>query len=161
MQLAKKIGSLLNLSEIDLDHLELLATLHDIGKIGISEQILNKPGKLNDAEWFEMRKHPEIGYRIALSTSNLAPIAEYILCHHERWDGTGYPQKLAGTNIPLLSRILTVVDSYDAMTQDRAYRKAMSHEDAMAEIQINSGTQFDPQIVKVFHDMVCPTRANP
>ena len=157
MQLAKKVGSLLNLSELDLDHLELLATLHDIGKIAISEQILNKPGKLNDAEWLEMKKHPEIGYRIALSTSNLAPIAEYILCHHERWDGTGYPQKLAGTNIPLLSRILTVVDSYDAMTQDRAYRKAMSHEEAMAEIQLNSGTQFDPQIAQIFCDMVYQT----
>ena len=159
MQLAKKVGSLLNLSELDLDHLELLATLHDIEKIGISEQILNKPGKLNDAEWLEMRKHPEIGYRIALSTSNLAPIAEYILCHHERWDGKGYPQKLAGTAIPLLSRIITVVDSYDAMTQDRVYRKAMSHEEAMAEIQLNSGTQFDPQIAGVFHAMLCQTQS--
>ena len=159
MQWVEKIGILLNLSQIDLDHLNLLATLHDIGKIGISEQILNKSGKLDDGEWTEMKKHPEIGYRIALSTPNLAPIADYILCHHERWDGNGYPQRLAGKAIPLLSRILTVVDAYDAMTQERVYRKAMSHEEALAEIKKNSGTQFDPQIVKSFLDIVDQTPA--
>ena len=153
-QLVQHIGMLLNLSQIDLDHLNLLAALHDIGKIGISEQILNKPGKLDDSEWAVMKKHPEIGYRIALSTPKLAPIAEYILFHHERWDGNGYPQRLAGKTIPLLSRILTVVDAYDAMTQERVYRKAMSHEEALAEIQKNSGTQFDPQIAELFCDML-------
>jgi len=148
--LSRKIGLLLNLSQIDMDHLELFATLHDIGKVGISEQILNKPAKLDENEWVEMKKHPAIGYRIAMSAPNLAPIAEYILCHHERWDGSGYPQKLAGNEIPLLSRILAVADAYDAITQDRPYRKAMTHEQAIDEIKRNAGTQFDPHIAKVF-----------
>jgi len=159
--LAKAIARKLMLPQIEQDRLELLATLHDIGKVGISDQILTKPGKLSEDEWVEMKRHPEIGYRIAISSPDLIPIAESILCHHERWDGKGYPQKLSGTNIPLLSRILTVVDAYDAMTQDRVYRKAMSHEEAMEEILKNSGTQFDPQIVQVFHDIVCQTHTNP
>ena len=120
-RLARKVGDSMGLSEVDLNNMELLAELHDIGKVGISERVLNKPGKLNDEEWAEMKKHPEIGERIAMSNSNLAQIAYYILCHHERWDGTGYPQQLAGNEIPLLSRILSVVDAYDAMTQDRVY----------------------------------------
>jgi len=148
--LSRKVGLVLGLSYTELDHIELLATLHDIGKIGIADNILNKPGSLDAAEWVEMKKHPEIGYRIATSVPTLAPIAEYILCHHERWDGKGYPQKLAGNKIPLLSRILAVVDAYDAMTQDRPYRKAMKHEAALDEIMKNAGTQFDPQIVEIF-----------
>ncbi|MFH1879198.1 MAG: PAS domain S-box protein, partial [Bacillota bacterium] len=133
-RLAREVGVKMNLSQIDLDYMELLAELHDIGKVGISEHILSKPGRLTDEEWVEMKKHPEIGERIAMSTSSLAPIANYILCHHERWDGTGYPQNLAGYEIPLLSRILAIVDAYDAMTQDRVYQKAMSHEEALEEI---------------------------
>ncbi|HAS74005.1 MAG TPA: hypothetical protein DCS67_07665 [Clostridiales bacterium UBA8960] len=152
-QLSRKVGLKLNLSQIELDHIELLATLHDIGKVGIAEHILNKAGPLDDAEWNEMKKHPEIGYRIAMSSPNLAPIAEYILHHHERWDGNGYPQKLRGTDVPLLSRILSVVDSYDAMTEDRIYRKAMTHDAAIEEIQKCAGTQFDPQIAKIFMQM--------
>jgi HD-GYP domain-containing protein (c-di-GMP phosphodiesterase class II) len=88
-----------------------------------------------------------------MSSPNLAPIAEYILHHHERWDGNGYPQKLRGTDVPLLSRILSVVDSYDAMTEDRIYRKAMTHDAAIEEIQKCAGTQFDPQIAKIFMQM--------
>jgi diguanylate cyclase (GGDEF)-like protein len=153
-QLARKVGVIMGLSQIDLDNMELLAELHDIGKVGISEQILNKPGKLTDEEWAEMKKHPEIGERIAMSTSSLAPIAYYILCHHERWDGSGYPQGLAGDEIPLLSRILAVVDAYDAMTQSRVYRKAITHEEALAEIMKNAGTQFDPQIARIFCEEV-------
>jgi HD-GYP domain-containing protein (c-di-GMP phosphodiesterase class II) len=133
-----------------MNNLELLATLHDIGKIGISDQILNKPDKLSPEEWVEMKKHPEIGYRIAMSSPELVPIAEYILTHHERWDGEGYPQKLAGERIPLLSRILAVVDAYDAMTEDRPYRKAMSKEEAVMEIRENLGKQFDPLMAKIF-----------
>ena len=150
--LSRNIGKTLDLSQIELDHLELLATLHDLGKVGIADQILNKPGKLTADEWVEMKKHPEIGYRIASSTPELSPIAEYILCHHERWDGKGYPQGLAGKDIPLISRILAVVDAYDAMTQDRPYRKAMSHADAILEIRNNTGTQFDPDIALIFLD---------
>ena len=100
-----------------------------------------------------MKKHPEIGYRIAMSSPELVLIAEYILSHHERWDGKGYPQSIAGTDIPLLSRILAIADAYDAMTQDRPYRKAMTEEAAIAEIIKNAGTQFDPIIAKVFLEM--------
>jgi diguanylate cyclase (GGDEF)-like protein/PAS domain S-box-containing protein len=148
--MSKQLGRMIGLPEIEMNNLELLATLHDIGKIGISDQILNKPDKLSPEEWVEMKKHPEIGYRIAMSSPELAPIAEYILTHHERWDGEGYPQKLAGERIPLLSRILAVVDAYDAMTEDRPYRKAMSKEEAVMEIRQNLGTQFDPLMAKIF-----------
>ena len=148
--LSRKVGLSLNLSQTEIDNLELLATLHDIGKVGVADQILNKPGKLNNEEWAEMKKHPEIGYRIATSTPELTSIADYILSHHERWDGSGYPQNIAGNQIPLLSRIIAIIDAYDAMTQDRPYRKAIANKDAINEIIKNKGTQFDPEIVKIF-----------
>jgi len=150
IDMSKKIGEILKVSQRQLDELELLASLHDIGKIGIDDRILNKPGRLNDEEWIEMKKHPEIGHRIAMSSPELSPIAEYILYHHERWDGTGYPQSLKGEQIPLLSRIISIADAYDAMTSDRPYRKRMREEDAVAEILRNSGTQFDPKLTNIF-----------
>lgn len=149
-KLSKKLGEEMGLSEDALDELELVAMLHDIGKISIDKNILAKAGKLSDAEWQEIKKHPEVGYRIANSTSGLSHIAEYILCHHEYWDGSGYPLGLSGTNIPLISRIITVVDAYDAMTQDRAYRKAMPVDVAVQEILKHKGTQFDPTIADLF-----------
>ena len=154
IELSRSIGLAMSLSEDQLNELELLSTLHDIGKMSIPVSILSKREKLSNEEWSEMRKHPEVGFRIAQATSELLPIAKYILCHHERWDGKGYPQGLEGDNIPLLSRILAVADAYDAMTNDRAYRAAISKKEAIGEIRKHSGTQFDPDIVKLFFEIV-------
>ena len=140
IELSRSMGLAMFLSEDQLNELELLSTLHDIGKMGISASILSKREKLSNEEWSEMRKHPEVGFRIAQSTSELLPIAKYILCHHERWDGKGYPQGLEGDKIPLLSRILAIADAYDAMTNDRAYRAAISKKEAIEEIRKYSGT---------------------
>ncbi|HAN20879.1 MAG: hypothetical protein A2Y15_04645 [Clostridiales bacterium GWF2_36_10] len=153
--MSKKIGEKLNLPQKTLGELELLSVLHDIGKAVIDDAILNKPGKLTEDEWIIMKKHPEIGYRIAKASSGLEHIADYILAHHERWDGEGYPHRLKGEAIPLLSRILSIVDAYDAMTNDRVYRKAMTEKDAINEIIKNAGTQFDPQIVEAFEKIMC------
>jgi diguanylate cyclase (GGDEF)-like protein len=152
--LSNALGRVLNISTEQMDELELLSTLHDIGKIVVEDKILNKRGALNLVEWEQMKKHPEVGYRIAMASPELIPIADYILSHHERWDGTGYPQGLAGEEIPLLCRILAITDSYDAMTQNRPYRKAMTREKAAREIQKNAGTQFDPHIAEIFVNVV-------
>lgn len=154
VKLTRLVGLAIGLTSQEFDELELFSTLHDIGKIGTDNQILNKPGKLTDTEWIEMKKHPEIGYRIAMASPELMSIAEYILTHHERFDGNGYPHGLAGENIPLLSRILGVADAYDAMTGDRVYRKGMLKKDAITEIIKNSGTQFDPKVVKIFVEIL-------
>lgn len=148
--LCREVGRQMGLSQSDLNDLELFSMLHDIGKIGINDSVLQKPGKLTDVEWVEMRRHSEMGYHIAQSSPELTHIADYILCHHERWDGKGYPQGLKGNQIPLLSRILSVADAYDAMVNDRYYRKALSKETAVEELKRCSGTQFDPDVVKIF-----------
>lgn len=145
-----QLGKFMNMSEEALVALELFATVHDIGKISIDQKILTKQDPLNEEEWLEIRKHPETGYRIANSSPGLIHIAEFILCHHEWWDGSGYPRGLKGDQIPLSSRILSLVDAYDAMTHDRSYRKACSKEEATKEIKRCSGTQFDPQLVDLF-----------
>lgn len=152
--MACRLGRLMQLDEGQISELELLCSLHDLGKIGIPEHILDKPGPLTDEEWIEMRKHPEIGFRIAQASPELITVAESILCHHERWDGRGYPQGLKGTSIPLLARILSVVDSFDAMTNDRVYQKAISREMALHEIEVCAGSQFDPSICSLFIDMM-------
>ncbi len=153
-EMACSLGRKLELDDTQLSELELLCSLHDLGKIGIAEHILEKQGALTEEEWFEMRKHPEIGYRIAQASPELMSISEGILCHHERWDGKGYPQGLTENNIPLLARILSVVDSFDAMTYDRVYHRAISHEEALAEIEACAGSQFDPEIAVLFVDMM-------
>lgn len=148
------IGRMMGLSSREMDELSLLALLHDIGKVGINHSILQKPGALTPAEWEEMKRHPEIGYRIAQGTPELAGIADFILSHHERWDGGGYPRGLRAQAIPLICRILAVVDAFDAMTNDRAYRRAASVEEALLEIEQNAGKQFDPQIAMLFIEIV-------
>jgi diguanylate cyclase (GGDEF)-like protein/PAS domain S-box-containing protein len=153
VQLTRNIGTAMGLGEQELDLLHMLSKLHDIGKIGISDQILNKPGKLTDEEWAEMRKHPEIGYRIASASPTLSVVAEAVLSHHERWDGKGYPRGLSGEAIPLVSRILAVADAYDAMTEQRPYREPLSSVEAFAEIERCAGTQFDPFVARVFLEM--------
>lgn len=154
VDLARRLGNEVSLSEADQVSLELMATLHDLGKIGISNATLSKPDRLNEAEWTEIKRHPEIGYRIASTIPELQKISEYILCHHERWDGRGYPQGIAGEEIPFISRLISVIDAFDAMTENRSYRKALPMEEAVAEITKNAGTQFDPEIARVFIEKV-------
>ena len=151
---SRKLGTAMGLGKDELNDLTLLSSLHDIGKINIDNSILLKPAKLNDDEWLEMKKHPAIGYRIAMASTELRSIAELILCHHERWDGGGYPQGLKGESIPLLSRIISVVDAYDAMTNDRPYHKAITREEAITEISVHAGSQFDPEIAAKFLTLI-------
>lgn len=150
MNYARMVGMKAMLNSDQLSDLELLAVMHDIGKIAVDDAVLNKNGPLTDDEWDQIRKHPEMGYRIASASPELMTIANCILTHHERWDGKGYPQGLSGADIPLLSRILTIVDSYDAMTQNRVYRKALSRHAALSELRRYAGTQFDPELVDIF-----------
>jgi putative two-component system response regulator len=130
--------------------LELAAYMHDIGKIGVSESILMKPGKLDEAEWAQMRLHPDTGSNILSNIQDLSHLAEIIRHHHERVDGSGYPDGLSGEDIPLLARILAVADAFDAMTSDRPYRSAMSDGEAIARLREGVGTQFDETIVESF-----------
>lgn len=149
-KLAFEMGRKIGLAANQMDDLALLATLHDIGKLAIPEEILSKPGPLSAEEWSVMKKHPLIGHRIIQDIPDLAHIAEAILAHHESWDGNGYPNGLKRTEIPLIARILSIVDSYDAMTNKRVYQEAISHNQAMAEIASCAGGQFDPELAKVF-----------
>jgi diguanylate cyclase (GGDEF)-like protein/PAS domain S-box-containing protein len=149
-RLVTRLARGLGLTGFAVAGIQLLAKFHDIGKVGIPDNILRKPGPLTAEEQAVMRRHCEIGYRIAQSSGELLPIAEWILKHHEWWNGGGYPVGLSGDQIPRECRILAVVDAYDAMTSDRPYRKAMTHEAAVAEIKRCAGTQFDPAIVRKF-----------
>lgn len=145
-ELACKVG----IKENELADLRLFAKFHDIGKVGIPDRILFKREPLTKKEMYEMRRHSEIGYRIACTSPDLLRIADWILKHHEWWNGSGYPLGLKGHDIPLECRILSIVDAYDAMTCDRPYRKAMSHALAVKELRRYSGVQFDPELVELF-----------
>ena len=149
-----ELGKRIELTDIQQSKLSLLCLLHDIGKIGIPLEILNKPGKLSDEEWKILQSHTEKGYEIASSNNELRGIADEIRHHHERWDGKGYPDGLSRESIPLLSRVIAVVDAYDAMTNNRSYRHAISASKAMAELRRCAGSQFDPFIVSEFLQML-------
>lgn len=151
--LAVQLGEAMGLAQREVAQLSLLAQFHDLGKVGIPDRILLKPGPLDREEWAEMKRHPEIGYQIAQSVQELMPVANLILLHHENWDGSGYPMGLAGEQIPLACRIIAIVDTYDAMTNDRPYRSALSQEQALAELCRCAGQQFDPVIVPKFVEM--------
>lgn len=150
LKYAEGIGKRLKLNISEMDELIITAQLHDIGKIGIDEHILKKPYALTTEEYEIVKTHSEKGYRIINASSDLDNVAKCVLSHHERWDGKGYPLGLKGEEIPLISRIISVADAYDVMTNDRPYRKALKHESAMEELERCSGTQFDPAIVKEF-----------
>lgn len=154
VRLSELLGKKINLDIIELNKLKLLAMLHDIGKISIPDNIVLKPGKLTPEEWEVMKKHSEIGHRIVESSPDLAQIAPGILYHHERWDGTGYPGGLKGGKIPIISRILAITDSYDAMISDRPYKKGISKDGALKELEKCAGTQFDPYLVEKFLEII-------
>lgn len=151
-KLCENIGMAMGMSQREISELSLSGLMHDIGKIAISEVILNKEGHLSKEEYQEIKRHSEVGYRILNASSNMTYIAEYVLGHHERIDGRGYPNGLTGEKIPIYSKILAVADSYDAMTCDRTYRKALSAEAAIEELKTHAGTQFDPKVVQVLVD---------
>ena len=153
-RMGAELGKRIELTDIQQSNLSLLCLLHDIGKIGIPLEILNKPGRLSEEEWNILRSHARKGYDIARSNNELKDIAEEILHHHERWDGKGYPDGLSRESIPILSRVIAVVDAYDAMTNDRAYRGAKSAAEALEELRRCAGTQFDPYIVSEFLQMM-------
>jgi diguanylate cyclase (GGDEF)-like protein len=148
----------LGLSEHEKKQLNLLIRFHDLGKITISQDIINKTTELTPEEWESIKKHSEIGYRIANSSPELAPIAEAILAHHEHWNGRGYPQNLEGEKIPLLARILAIVEAYDVMLRGSSYKAPMTEIQACREIQNQAGKQFDPRLVEVFLKLVHQTR---
>jgi diguanylate cyclase (GGDEF)-like protein len=149
-ELAQRAG----MAGSSLADLRLFARFHDIGKVGIPDHILLKPGALSTEEWQTLKKHSEIGYRIAYSSHELRPIANWILKHHEHWNGLGYPLGLAGQDIPFECRLLAIVDSYDAMISDRPYRQGMPHQAALQELERCAGSQFDPDLTRLFLEMI-------
>jgi diguanylate cyclase (GGDEF)-like protein/putative nucleotidyltransferase with HDIG domain len=148
-ELAARVARRMGLDMEAIELTRLAGSLHDLGKLAIPEEILRKPGPLNEAERLVLERHPQIGFRM-LDSLGVEPVASWVLHHHERWDGNGYPERRAGEDIPLGARILFVADAYDAMTTDRVYRSRLSHERAMAELERCAGTQFDPEVVSAF-----------
>jgi diguanylate cyclase (GGDEF)-like protein len=148
VQLTVRVARALALNPDEVNRVETAALLHDIGKVGIPDSILHKNGPLSDDEWVLMKEHPVIGERILRAIPGLGSVARIVRHEHERWDGGGYPDGLAGDSIPMGSRIILACDAYHAMTSDRPYRQAMSHGDALRELRKSAGTQFDPQVVE-------------
>jgi HD-GYP domain-containing protein (c-di-GMP phosphodiesterase class II) len=152
-EMTLKLARHMGLSEAELAHVRRGALLHDIGKIGVPDHILNKPGSLTDEEWAVMRKHPQFAYDLISPIAYLAPALDIPYCHHEKWDGSGYPRGLKGGQIPLSARLFAVVDVFDALTSDRPYRPAWSKQKALAYIRENAGSHFDPACVEAFFDL--------
>lgn len=149
-RMSLSVAEAVGVPEADLRDVELAAILHDVGKIGVGARIISKPGRLEEAEVVEMKHHPEIGAQILASLSFLDRVSTYVKHHHEDFDGSGYPDCLVGEQIPLASRIIHLVDAWDAMTTNRPYREALSKEEAVARIESGNATDFDPQLVEVF-----------
>lgn len=152
--ICEEIGRALGLCEEDIRELKKAGEMHDIGKISVDTDVLNKPGRLYESEWVQIRSHPETGYRILGTSSEYYDIAEYVLAHHERWDGTGYPKGLKGESIHWKARVIAIADSYEIMTCGRSYKKALTREEAAEEIMKNAGTQFDPDLSLLFVEQI-------
>jgi putative nucleotidyltransferase with HDIG domain len=146
LMIAKEMG----ISNEQLVHVRRGALMHDIGKMAIPDSILKKPGSLDDEEWIEMRKHPIYAHEMLSRIAYLAPALEIPYCHHEKWDGSGYPRGIAGEEIPLAARIFAIADVWDALRSDRPYRKALPASSALAYIEENKGSHFDPEVVEAF-----------
>jgi putative nucleotidyltransferase with HDIG domain len=162
--LAEAVARALGWSEERIASLRVGGPLHDIGKLAVSDEVLCKEGRLNDDELAQIREHPKIGAKLLLRVTTLREAIPYVLYHHERWDGTGYPSGKRGEEIPVEARVLAIADAFDAMTSDRPYRNALSREEALAEVERCAGTQFDPKIARVFlevfgHDTAGDVRA--
>ncbi|MBN2852625.1 MAG: diguanylate cyclase, partial [Clostridia bacterium] len=152
--LCEQIGRACSLSEKDINDLKTAGEFHDIGKIAVDKHILHKKGELEISEWEQLKHHPETGFRLLTTTNEFYHIADYILSHHERWDGEGYPRRLKGDEINFMSRIIFIADSYDDMISDHVYRKALTKEEAAHEIRINAGKKYDPVLSRIFIEKV-------
>jgi len=153
VEMSKALGEKVGMTRKEILQLILLAEIHDLGKVVIPDNVLFKKGPLNKRERKRIEEHPTVGYRIARYNPELSHVADLILHHHRWWNGQGYSLNLKGEDIPISCRILSIVDAYDAMTSDRPYRKAMSHDDAVTELRKCAGTQFDPNLVEKFISM--------
>jgi putative nucleotidyltransferase with HDIG domain len=151
--LAEAVARRLGWSAERIESLRLGGPLHDIGKLAVSHEVLHKEGRLDAKELAEIREHPKTGAKLLLRVADLRAAIPYVLYHHERWDGTGYPSGKAGEEIPLEARVLAVADAFDAMTSDRPYRRALSQAEALGEVERCAGTQFDPRIAQVFLEL--------
>lgn len=161
MAYALAVGQAMALSPERLESLRRAALLHDIGKIGLPDSVLQKAGPLDEAEWLQIRRHPELGYHVLSSLAFLGEALPGIQHHHERYDGRGYPSGLEGEGIPLLSRILAACDAFDAMTSNRIYRPAMMQEKAIGELRKGRGGQFDPRVADLLAEVVSEGKPAP
>lgn len=153
-ELCKNTATILGLSKDEVEKIKTAGLLHDIGKAGIDDKILSKQGKLDVNEWLQIKRNPEIGYQLLKSSTEFSHISEFVLAHHERWDGKGYPKGLKGEEIPFEARVIAIADAYDAMTNARSYRSPLTSKAAIEELQKNAGTQFDAELVNIFVNKV-------